>query len=463
MQAAELAYPTCDESFWKKRDGQLEEVQTTIRREVDAIKKRKYSVFLWVTFSVLLITFFEFLGMLFEPVYPPMVNTVAYSSISIVVFAIVAILWVNHIKPEEHVHVMAKAFSKGSRSTLLSAVFNLKEVKAHDESQVKSKKPAQNHSTWVPLILFISIFISSGLVLSSIISLVSQQDWANNTVTQAFEGQPRTGFVFPVIPVAFIIVAAAVGFLIYEFLYARGNWRIPTAIAWGLAITTALSAIDVMLVLYVHQLYIWHDIIWYASTGQAVLDYFDLVSHVVVLTATILLLAVIWQHVLDLKNFYSCIVDDRATDVHKIVALLPKRVRLNSSHAIFFCTQLAGITLGRDQGAKSLAQISGSNEPAYHLDLELQATGIKFDQKKHATIRRSHGVTTKAWTCRFSSPGVQTLNIILNRVNDRDGDKLAMFFQRHVVTVDNFFTATWLPILAAFIPILTAFIAALWR
>lgn len=471
MQRPELEYPTCDESFLKRQAGQCIEVQTTIRGEINAIKKQKYTVFLWITFSVLLITFFQFLGMLFEPLYyPPLLGMVVYFFVSVIVFAIVALLWVNYIKPEEHVWVMATAFARILPTKFLNDVFGLKDENAHDASQGGSIRHAENHSVWAGLALLISVFVSFGFALSTLISwsygYARQNNIAElqNNVTELFQGQPsHPPGAFPVAPVVVIVVLAAIGALVYAFLYAHKRRSIPVVFTWGLASTTALSAIDVILVLYGHHLYVWPDIVSYVSTTQTAIDYFNLVSHVVVLTATVLLLAVIWQHILDLKNFYSCTIDDGATDAQKIVALLPKRVRLNSSHTIFVCTQLADEFVSRGKAARGVAQIRGSKDAAYHLELELQGSGIKFDRAKHATIREGQDVTTTAWTCSFASPGVQTINIILNRVGSYDSDKRPMFFHRHVVTVDNFFTVTWLPILAAIIPILTAFIAALWH
>jgi hypothetical protein len=439
----------CNESFHTEQKRE----ETIIQKEVDGIKKRSYLAILWMGFSIILIAFFQFVVIWFTPLgYPSPPSRAVYSCFSVVVYVIVGYLWVRFIKPEFHVHVMGKALAE-SGTSFLTEVFELQEpqnsiwgiIKNREKRIVKNRyaetqqeqKQISKKYRVQPQLLFVAIFISIGLVCSSLITLFDKRYYQ----LPFFYLYSYSNNLIPVGPTILVAVLAAAAFVFYR--YFRKQMR--SGLVVFLAIPTVLSSIVVLFQLADRASQFWNDlVIGSALPTGVVYDYAYIVAHVLVLGVSILLLIVICQFFFfDLTNFYTCISDDRVTGIGKIVALLPKRVRINSSHALFFCTKLSQC----------------SEKSNGHFELELQARGIKFDGAKRATMHDRSHITTTAWNCCFPASGVQTINIVLNAVNG--SNKHQILVHKHVVTVDNLFTASRLPVLVAVIPILTALIGAL--
>jgi hypothetical protein len=445
-----MANNACDESFVA--------TETTIQREVEDIKKRNYVIFVWTAFSVLLITSIQFPAVWYVDMPPEIVGAYigTFFAASVIIYAIVGYLWVNFIKPESHVHVMGSTIARSNLS-FLTEVFDLQ----------RRLKPYREHSRIGPQLLFFFAFISVGLALSSLITwfATSELDFALFgpvkilaffvPLNQHFEPQH-----LPIGPIIIVVVLGAAALVLYHFFPKKTQ----SAFGWLLAIPTLLSSFLVFLQIFHNSQTWWNNlVISSVSLDVALKDYAVALSLVFCLGVSILLLIVISVLVIDLKSFYTCVSDDSVTCIEKMVALLPQRVRVDSSHALFFSTKLSSDFINRNKVVKNGAQITGSEKPVDRLEIELQADGLTFDGAKQVTIRESSEVTSTAWNCSFPKSGVQTINIVLNAVSDSGGNKRPIFIHKHKVTVDSLFTVSWLPILVAVIPILTALIGVLLK
>jgi hypothetical protein len=445
------ANTACDESFTT--------IETMIKTAVKDVKKQVYVALLWISFSVLFIALIQFLPIWYQSRVLPFMNLfiAVFFGASVIVYAIVGYVWFKFIKPQAQVHVINDI--RAPRQSFLNKVFDLqKDLKEHKEN-----------SRVQPLYLLILVFVSIGLALSSVLTWFCQffqYHYGIQTFVPYF-GSLLNGYFFPTGPVCIIVALAFAAFVLFI--------TIPNSIEQLfldlLAVPTALSLFVVLLQFYNNAPRWWQElVISYSSASVVLTSYFFMFAEVLVLSVSILLIIVIYGVFIDLKDFYKCIDDQRITCIDgqritcidKMVALLPKRVRVNSSYPLLFSTKLSSAFLSRERAVRNALQMSGINQAVHHLEIELQAAGIDFDKaKKHVALRESSEVIITAWNCKFGAPGTQTINIVLNAVSGGGSDRYPIFVDSHEVTVDNLFTASWLPILVAVVPIVTAVITAL--
>jgi hypothetical protein len=249
-----------------------------------------------------------------------------------------------------------------------------------------------------------------------------------------------------------LIVAIFLGCFILHYTYKTLKKELGfflEKLGWFLAIPMVISLFVLLGQVYLKAPYWWHDLVeWYATPATAVEHYVLIVSRVAFLGITIFFLFVIYRLFRDFNDFYSVVHTKELgkAGISQAVLLLPKRVRKKDSRGIFL--------------AVYIKQKKAESE---HIEAQLQCKGLTFDGPQQVKIKKKKQPPTAVWNGSFDDAGIHTINIALTNVKPLKLDSHTFFTQKHRVEVHNFFTASWMPILAAVIPLLTAVIAALSR
>ena len=158
------------------------------------------------------------------------------------------------------------------------------------------------------------------------------------------------------------------------------------------------------------------------------------------------------------KETYQLIPEARSLRpyITHAVCILPKKARVGNTHPLLLDFDLS-------ENYKSPCE----DPTAKHLEVELQAAGLKVDGKRIVKLCPSSSLPLSFWSCCLSSTGEHTISLIFSVVSPRtplsQETKDVIFYLEHTIHVEGLLSATWLPILTlvlSALPIVIPFVLA---
>jgi len=179
-------------------------------------------------------------------------------------------------------------------------------------------------------------------------------------------------------------------------------------------------------------------------------------SRLALLVILIVILYLLYHYNGKLRDFYLYL---QSTDsqglIENVEGLLPKRVHIGDAQSIF-------LDLTRSELCTEEHAIDGTDHPSDHLEVEIQAAGLKIDGDKRVIACETSSVSTSTWNCSFPTAGTQAINILISVIQPPSGRDI-IFAYKHDVRVDNFLSESWKPLIAIFTPILPILVSATIR
>lgn len=155
------------------------------------------------------------------------------------------------------------------------------------------------------------------------------------------------------------------------------------------------------------------------------------------------------------KETYQLIPEARRLQpyITHAVCILPKKGRVGNTHPLL-------LDFDFSEKYKSACE----DPTAKHLEVELQAAGLKVDGERRIKLCPSSSLPSSIWSCCLSSTGEHTISLILSVVSPRtppsQETKDVIFYLEHTIHVEGLLSASWLPILTIVLSALSTVTAA---
>ncbi len=124
----------------------------------------------------------------------------------------------------------------------------------------------------------------------------------------------------------------------------------------------------------------------------------------------------------------------------QVVCILPKKGRVGNTHPMLVDFDLS-------ENYKSPCE----DAAAKHLEVELQAAGLKVDGERRVKLCPSSSLPSSIWSCCLSSTGEHDISLIFSVVSPQtqllQETKDVIFHLEHTIHVKGLLSASWLPML----------------
>jgi hypothetical protein len=200
----------------------------------------------------------------------------------------------------------------------------------------------------------------------------------------------------------------------------------------------------------------WRDIgLGFAPSNVIIDELMFISSRLALLVILTVILYLFYHYNAKFRDFYIYLASRDLRNLIKYAeGLLPKRVHIGDAQSIF-------LDLTRSELCTEGA-IDGPPRPSDHLEVEVQAAGLKVDGDKRVIACETSLLSTSTWNCSFPTAGTQAINLLI-AVRQPPNDRDIIFAYKHDVRVDNFLSESWKPLIAIFTPILPVLISLLLR
>ena len=201
----------------------------------------------------------------------------------------------------------------------------------------------------------------------------------------------------------------------------------------------------------------WRDIgLGFGPSNIVINELMFISSRLALLVILTVILYLIYHYNAKFRDFYIYLA---SRDSHNLIkyaeGLLPKRVHIGDAQSIF-------LDLTRSELCTEEHGLDGPHHPSDHLEVEIQAAGLKIDGDKRVIACETSSLSTSTWNCSFPTAGTQAINLLISVIqtpNNRD----IIFAYKHDIRVDNFLSESWKPLIAILTPILPILVSATLR
>ena len=210
---------------------------------------------------------------------------------------------------------------------------------------------------------------------------------------------------------------------------------------------------------------------WYANilngtpplpgTLQFTRDVMFISEHALFLASLTVLFYLTYHINVDYKNFYTLIREKHLRRlIEEGLVILPKKVRVDTSHNISLELKLAADFIGR------ASKIDYPYKSTDYLETELQGVGLNVDGEKRLRIYETSPLPITTWSYSFIKSGIQTITLLITVVKTPDNSRDVVFTQKREVNVDSVLSniiASWVPAFALITPILVVVVQTLLK
>jgi hypothetical protein len=123
----------------------------------------------------------------------------------------------------------------------------------------------------------------------------------------------------------------------------------------------------------------------------------------------------------------------------QVVCILPEKGRVGNTHSLL-------VDFDFSENFKSPCE----DPAAKHLEVELQAAGLKVDGDRRVQLCPSSSLPSSIWSCCLSSTGEHNISLIFSVVSPQtqlsQETKDVIFHLEHTIHVKGLLSASWLPI-----------------
>jgi hypothetical protein len=159
------------------------------------------------------------------------------------------------------------------------------------------------------------------------------------------------------------------------------------------------------------------------------------------------------------EETYEAISDARRLPpyITQAVCILPEKGRVGNTHPLL-------LDFDFSENYKSPCE----DPAAKHLEVELQAAGLKVDGERRVKLCPSSSLSSSIWSCCLSSTGEHEISLIVRVVSPQtelsQETKDVIFHVEHTIHVKGLLSASWGPLLTitlAALSTVAAFVQAL--
>lgn len=322
-------------------------------------------------------------------------------------------------------------------------------------------------------LLLISVGISIPLSILMAFQEILRYDWWNPTLWQSFEHPYWQAVLTTPSPIFYpLIFVACSSLLLYVAYRVTLVYHIsPAGLQESLLL---LLSIPIILAIFAEALqtsYLLFDPAsgWYAcilnNTPPLRMSFMRdviFVSEHLLFFASLAVLFYLTYHInVDYKNYYTRIREKHLPRlIEEGIAILPKKVRVDTSHSISVELKLAKDFLGRS--SKTEYPYKSSD----YLEAELQGVALNVDGEKRLRVYETSPLPIITWSYSFVKSSIQTITLMMTVVKTLDNSRDVVFTQKNEVYVDsvlNNLVISWVPALALITPILVVVVQTLLR
>jgi hypothetical protein len=149
------------------------------------------------------------------------------------------------------------------------------------------------------------------------------------------------------------------------------------------------------------------------------------------------------------KDNYQLIPEEHLRPrITQAVCILPEKGRVGNTHTVL-------LDFDFSKNSKS----PYTDPAATHLEVQLQAAGLKVDGERTVKLYPSSSLPPSIWSCCLSSPGEQNISLTLSAVSPQNElsqeTKDVIFHLEHPIHVERLLTASWQPLLTLTLSLLS--------
>jgi len=409
-----------------------------IRNYAESFERHNYRTLAFLSFFVLSLSLFAFLEVWYGNYDPIVVLRLQITLvISVVLIIFVAFFWSLLAKPYFQILMIESANNERPRrhEGLLERLF-LVRGNTHKRQRIALK---------TSFLLLFPIFLAFGFALSAILSQFNRIP-----LFVYYDTTPAGGFVNTLIapnpPIGPLILV----FTLFAFLftlYFANPQRIQRQLLWLFAVPPALLLWVLFSQASRNGPRWWRDIVLgYGPANIVANELMFIGSRLALLVIVIVILYLIYHYNTKFREFYVYLTSKESHDLlENAEGLLPKRVHIGDAQSIF-------LDLKRSELCQQEREAAGTRS-SDHLEVEIQAAGLKIDGDKRVIACETSSLSTSTWNCSFPTAGTQAINLIIS-VRQPPNNRNIVFAYKHDIRVDNFLSEAWKPLIAILTPIL---------